>query len=372
MSGSISLGRLAGIPVNLHYTWFIIFALVTVSLSLGVFPQQYPEWSAALKWGVGGITSVFFFASVVAHELTHSLVSRSFGVPVKSITLFIFGGVARISRESTRAREEFLMALAGPLSSLALAGFFWVAALLLAPVSQPAYAGTRYLSWINLLLAAFNLVPAFPLDGGRVFRSILWGTTGNYQRSTRWAAYLGQGFAYLLILGGIAQVIFLGNLGGLWFALIGWFLENAASSSYRQTLLRESLKGVTAAQVMAAECPIVPPSISVQELVDGYVIPTGRRCFMVTREDRLQGMMTLHDVKGVPRPQWSNTSVSQAMLPLEKLQTARPQDEVVDLLERMDEQDVNQIPIVENGKLLGVVARDSILRFIRINSELRS
>jgi len=372
VSGTIRLGKLLGIPLHLHYSWFFIFALVTLSLSAFYFPQLYPEWSRQLAWVVGLATSLFFFASVVAHELTHSVVSMRFGVPVKSITLFIFGGVARITREPLKARGELLMALAGPASSLVLAGIFWGIALLTAPVSQPVNALAAWLARINALLAVFNLIPGFPLDGGRVLRSILWGATGNLRRATRWATLLGQGIAYLFILGGIILAYTTGDwVSGLWLAFIGWFLQNAASSSYRQAVLRDALTGITAAEVMTQDCPLVPPGLSVQGLVEGNVLHTGRRCFMVASGERLEGIMTLHHIKAVARPLWATTPVSQAMTPIEQVQTASPREDMVSLLERMDSQDINQLPVVEGGKLLGIVARDSILKFIRIHSELR-
>jgi Zn-dependent protease len=372
MNGSIRLGKVLGIPVLIHYSWLFIFALVTLSLSGFYFPQTYPTWSTRLCWGVGVATSLLFFASVLAHELSHSLVSMRFGVPVKSITLFIFGGVARIGREPIQARGELLMALAGPVSSLVLAGIFWVVSLLAAPVSQPIKALAEYLALINALLAVFNLIPGFPLDGGRVLRSILWGATKDFRRATRYATLLGQGIAFLFILGGILLAFLTRDwVSGLWLAFIGWFLENAASSSYRQAVLLDALKGVTVAEVMTQDCPLVPPDLSVRELVDGNILRSGRRCFMVASGEKLEGMMTLHNIKAVPNTLWSTTPLSQAMTPIGQVQTASPNEEMVTLLERMDSQDINQLPVVEGGRLLGIVARDNILRFIRIHSELR-
>jgi Zn-dependent protease/CBS domain-containing protein len=373
MNGSFRLGKLLGIPIHLHYSWFFIFALVTLSLSGFYFPELYPDWSPQLAWGVGVATSLFFFASVVAHELTHSLVSMRFGVPVRSITLFIFGGVARISREPILPRGELLMALAGPLCSLFLGGLFWGLALLAAPVSQPVNALAAWLARINVLLAVFNLIPGFPLDGGRVFRSLVWGATKDLRRATRYATFLGQGIAYLFIFGGILLAFLTRDwVSGLWLAFIGWFLENAASSSYRQAVLRDALKGITAAEVMTQDCSLVPPNLSVQELVESNVLHSGRRCFMVASGEKLEGMITLHHIKAVARPLWPITPVSQAMIPIDQVQTASPQEEMVSLLERMDSQDINQLPVVEGGRLLGIVARDNILRFIRIHSELRA
>ena len=372
MNGSFRLGKLLGIPILVHYSWFFIFALVTLSLSGFYFPDAYPAWSNRLAWGVGVATSLLFFASVVAHELTHSVVSVRFGVPVKSITLFIFGGVARISREPIQPRGELLMALSGPLSSLLLGALFWGVAVISAPLSQPVNALAAWLARINVLLAVFNLIPGFPLDGGRVLRSILWGATGDFRRATRYATILGQGIAFLFILGGILLAFLTRDwVSGLWLAFIGWFLENAASSSYRQAVLRDALKGITVAEVMTQDCPLVPPDLTVRELVDGNVLRSGRRCFMVASGEKLEGMMTLHNIKAVPNSLWPTTPLSQAMTPMDQVQTASPREEMASLLERMDSQDINQLPVVEGGRLVGIVARDNILRFIRIHSELR-
>ena len=372
MNGSFRLGKILGIPILVHYSWLFIFALVTLSLSGVYFPDYYPTWSAQLDWGVGVATTLLFFASVVAHELTHSVVSMRFGVPVKSITLFIFGGVARIGREPIQARGELLMALSGPVCSLVLAAMFWGVAIISAPVSEPLNALASWLARINALLAVFNLIPGFPLDGGRVFRSILWGATKDYRRATRYATLLGQGIAFLFILGGILLAFRTGAwVSGLWLAFIGWFLENAASSSYRQAVLLDALKGITAAEVMTQDCPLVPPDLSVQALVDGSVLRSGKRCFMVASGDKLEGIMTLHHIKAVAHSLWPTTPLSQAMTPIDQVQTASPREEMSSLLERMDSLDINQLPVVEGSRLLGIVARDNILRFIRVHSELR-
>ena len=365
MGSAFNLGRLFGIQVRLHYTWFIIFTLVTVSL-------VYPDWSHWLYWVMGITTSLLFFASVLAHELSHSLVGRVNGVPIKSITLFIFGGVAQMTREATRASAELKMAAAGPASSLVIGGLFGLVWFLTRGILEPLAAMALWLAQVNVLLAAFNLIPGFPLDGGRVFRSILWRSTGNYGRSTRIATRVGQGVGYLFILGGILIIFLLPQawFSGLWLAFIGWFLENAASASYRQVQWREALHGFTAADVMTSDCPVAPSDITVSQLVQRYVIPSGRRFFMVADEDRLQGILTLHNIKSVPQKDWDVTSVREIMTTVDKLKVAYPGQDALSIMEQMDESDINQMPVVSEGRVVGLVAHDNLLRFLRIRSEL--
>lgn len=370
MRSNLKLGKIAGIPIGLHYTWFIIFVLVTLSLARIFFPNGYPGWGTAVYWAMGIITSLLFFGSVVVHELAHSLVARKFGVPVKDITLFLFGGVASITRDAKQPVQELLMSLAGPMSSIGLAGLFALLGFAVQNASEPISAGAMYLARINLGLGLFNLLPGFPLDGGRVFRSIIWAITGKFERSTRIAAGLGQVFAYLFIIAGILVAITVDLGSGLWLAFIGWFMDNAASSSYRQVRLKESLSGYTAADLMRTQCASVPAGISLEQLVDTRILPEGQRCFLVTEGADLKGMVTLHEIKRVPRERWGSTHVEEAMTRVDSLHAVKPTEDAYTVLERMDGNDVNQIPVIQDGHLLGIIARDSILHFIRTKSEL--
>ncbi len=370
MEASLRLGRLFGIPLELSYTWFFVFAMVTLSLAMYYFPTHYPLWSPATYWLVGLATSVLFFASVVAHELAHSLVARASGIPVRSITLFIFGGVASIAREARKPADELVMALVGPLMSVALAALFGALWLLTRGISQPLAALARYLGWINLSLALFNLIPGFPLDGGRVLRSIVWGLTGNLRWATRLASLVGQGVAALFIIVGLGMSVAGRWADGLWLIFIGWFLENAAVRSYRQLVLRQALRGVTVAEVMSRDCIAVPGDMPLTRLVYDYLLGTGRRCFFVTEEGKLRGLLTVHNVKGIPQPRWDEVTVAQAMTPYNALKKVSPQDEALAVLERMDEEDVNQMPVVEEGRLVGLIGRDRLLHFVRTRLEL--
>ena len=371
MGGALNLGKIFGIQVKLHYSWFIIFILITWGLAASYFPATYPTWSLTTKIAAGIITSLLFFVSVLAHELAHSLVGRANGIPIKSITLFIFGGVAQMTREATKASAELKMAAAGPACSLAIGGLFGLVWFLTMDTLEPLAAMSFYLALANGLLAAFNLIPGFPLDGGRVFRSILWRSTGNYARSTRIAAQVGRGVAYTFIAGGIA-IMFLFHewLSGLWLAFIGWFLDNAASMSYRQAQWREALRELTASQMMTSDYIIVPPTISVNQLVQEYVLPKGHHLFLVTEGDRFKGILTLQNIKSVPQSKWDMTQVEKIMVPAERLKVVSPEQDGLSVVEQMEENELNQMPVASEGRIIGLVTRDNLLRFLRTRTEL--
>ena len=370
MRSSFIIGRIFGIPIGINYSWFIIFFLITVMLSTAYFPLSLGERPMVIYWVIGLATSVLFFASVVAHELAHSLVSKRHGIPVKSITLFIFGGVARISREVTSPGTELVMAAAGPLSSVALAGIFygiWALAANFEPVAAMAW----YLCFINLFLACFNMVPGFPLDGGRVLRSIVWWRTGDYLRSTRIASLAGRGFAYLFIAVGLFFSLFVA-LDFLWLVLVGFFLEVVASASYRQAVVRNALQSYTAAQVMSRDCSVVPGGLALRQLVDDYFLHTTRKCVLVSDLGRLKGTVSLREVKTVPQQRWETTTVAEAMIPVEKLKPVAPDEEALEVLQRMDDEGVHQLPVVSAGRVLGLVERESLLQFVSLHSTVRS
>jgi len=370
LRNSFQIGRIFGISIRIDYTWFIVFALVSLSLGGYHFPSIYANWSPMTYWFMGVITALIFFCSILAHELAHSLVSRARGVPVDSITLFIFGGVARISDEPRSPGSEFLMALAGPATSLGIGIVFGALYLLIGKTRTPVTALALWLSRINLIVAAFNLIPGFPLDGGRVFRSIVWKITGNLRTATRIASIVGRVVAYLFILLGFLTALRGNWFGGIWIAFIGWFLQNAASSSYRQLELREMLRGVKVSEIMTSDCQWLPKGLAVKDLVDNYILPTTRRCFPVVDEDRVLGIITLHNVKEIPREQWASVKVEDAMTPLEEMKTVRSDDDLFTVMRQMTEEGVNQMPVVEDGQLIGMIARDNLVGFINARSEL--
>ena len=369
MEASVKLGRIAGIPVGLHISWFLIFGLVTWSLAVGYFPTEYPSLSTAAAWGLGAVTSLLFFGSVLAHEISHSLVAVRNQIPVRGITLFIFGGVAQIEREPRDAGAEFRIAVAGPLTSLLLGlGFgviWWIGQ------SNPYLAAPSvWLMRINLILAAFNMIPGFPLDGGRVLRAIIWRITGSFQSATNVATITGQITAMGFI--GIGLFIMLsGNLfNGLWMVFIGWFLQNAAASSYAQATLQQSLRGVTVSQVMTRDCPLVPAQMSLAQLVDEQILTGGRRCFFVADEEDPHGMLTLADVTRVPKKDWDQTTLAKVMKSWEHTVQVQPDTALLEALQRMDDANINQVPVVHEGKMVGMLSREQLLHYIRTRAEL--
>lgn len=368
MRGSIGLGRILGIPIRLHLSWFLIAALITWSLAVGYFPLANPGWDAVTYWIVGAAASVLFFASVLLHELGHSVLALREQVPVRSITLFIFGGVAEIGREPPTAGAEFRIAIAGPLTSLGLAGLFAGFGALLSDYATLA-APLAYLGSINLLLAAFNMIPGFPLDGGRVLRAALWSFSGDMSRATRWASRTGQAVAVLFILLGVVQFLLGGLVNGLWLAFIGWYLNSAARSSYQQVQLRDVLGGVKARNVALEQCLPVSSDLRLNRLVEDQVLKEGGRCFTVTESDAPQGLITLDNVKAVARTQWAALTAGEIMTPVSTLPLADADDDLWSLIERMNEDGVSEVPVVENGNLLGLITRDGLLNHLRLRSE---
>jgi Zn-dependent protease/CBS domain-containing protein len=369
MKNALTLGRIFGIEVRLDYSWFIVFVLVTWSLSAHYFPMHY-QWPASTSWTIGILTSLLFFACILAHELGHSFVAARKGIPVRSITLFIFGGIAQIGKEPERPRDEFQIAIAGPVVSAVLGLLFLAFAVLAGGPQEPAAALASWLGWINLNLALFNLLPGFPLDGGRILRSIVWGQTRSFRRATQIAAKAGQVVAYGFILLGIW--LFSGGrwMDGLWIGFIGWFLNNAAVANYQQVALQEQLSGITARAVMMTDCPRVPRALTLQELVYDYLLKDATRCFPVVEDGRVYGIITLHQVKAFPPQQWPFITVGQAMTPFEETKKLPPEQDLFKVLELMITEDINQVPVVEDGRLLGMISRDRLLSFITARAEL--
>ena len=361
-ASGIRIGRVFGISIYLHPSWFLIFALITLSLRTQ-FTAQHPSWSPAQHWMLGVITSLLFFGSVVFHELSHSLVAKHYKIPVASITLFVFGGLARIGREPSSAKQEFNIAIAGPLSSFFLSAAFYFVGRYSGNLEMIG-ATARWLAEINFILAAFNLAPGFPLDGGRVLRSIVWRITDDFSKAARIASQTGQLFAYVMIFGGI-WIALRGNwFGGLWWVFIGWFLLSASQESYAQVAIRNTLAGVSAADIMSQDVPTVPRDFSLENYMH-EVLRTGRRCHIVTGNDIPVGLVTFLSAQAIPRDEWPNTSIQAAMRAMDKIKWASPREPVLSILERMQAEDINQMPVLDEGRVVGMVARDSILRVLQ-------
>ena len=358
-----------GIPIGLDYSWFLIFALLTWMLASSYYPAEYKDWPPLLYWFMGAVTAIMLFVSVLLHELGHSVVALRYKIPVRSITLFIFGGVARIDAKPPSATAEFLIAVAGPIVSLALAVLFTALQPAFAAV-EPLWGLAKYLAYINFALVLFNLIPGFPLDGGRVFRAAVWAVTKDLRRATLIAANSGRIFSFLFIFIGVWQ-IFNGNLGGgLWIVFIGWFLGNAATAEVRQVVVQGLMAGHTVRQAMSSRGVSVPADLTLQQLVDGHILGSGRRCFLVNRGDDTVGLITLHRVKEVPRPEWEKTTAAQAMLPLKEVKRISPDAELWSAFEQMGREGVNQLPVMTGQQVFGMLSREDVITFLRTLQEI--
>jgi Zn-dependent protease/predicted transcriptional regulator len=380
MEAQIKLGRILGIKIGLHYSWLIIAFLITLSLA-SHFRMINAQWGGGVIWATAIVTGVLFFAAIIAHELSHAMVAQARGLPVKSITLFALGGVAQIEQESADAKTEFWMGIAGPITSavigFALLGIAW--ALGWAPASgtpmstpdTPLLAMLVWLGYINITLAVFNMIPGFPLDGGRVLRAIIWWVTGEADRSTRIAAQVGQLVAFGFIALGLVRFFGGAGFGGLWIAFIGWFLLDAARASYAQVGIAESLRGLRVRDVMERDCPVLDGRLNLQTVAEEHILRTGRRCFLVVENGRVAGLITPHEIKQVERARWPYTTVDAVMRPLEQLRTVAPDTPVVEVLEVMGRDDVNQLPVVSDGRLEGIISRGRVLQLLQTRAELK-
>lgn len=370
MSGSFRIIRIAGIDIYIHVSWLIIVVFLTFSLATGWFPSLSPGYAASTYYLLGFVAAILLFVSVLLHELAHSFVARARGLPVSNITLFIFGGVSNIEQEPQTPGVEFVMAFVGPLVSLLIGALCYGLWVLLRDSHSLLVPILAYLAATNIVLGIFNLLPGFPLDGGRVLRSIIWKVTGNFQKATNVASFVGQAFAYLFILYGILQ-FFMGNtFNGLFIIFTGWFLSSSAQAARSQSTLDTAFRGVTVGQIMSPTTMTVPANISLQKLVDEYFLPQGLRSALVMQGEQLAGLITLSDIRHVPRDQWPQTPVGFAMVPAERLHTVTPAQNVKEVLPLMTGQDVNQLPVVQDGKLVGVLTREGIIRSLGVRRSL--
>jgi Zn-dependent protease len=363
-SGGLVIGRIRGIEIRLHWSWLLIFTLLTWLLSRSLFPEFAPEASDQRLWIAAIATALLFFLSVLLHELSHAFVAQYYGMHVPSITLFVFGGVSALTGEMKTARQEFWVAIAGPLMSWVLgllAGGLW---LLLRDTGAALTFG--YLAWINVALGIFNLLPGFPLDGGRVLRAFLWGRSNNLVSATRWAARVGTGLAWLMIVGGIINVFAFGLVGGFWYVLIGLFLKAAAEGSYRTMLVDRALQDVTVGQVMRPPPDPIAPSLSLAELVEYRVLGSGERAFLVANDVAVLGLMSSTDLNKAPRERWSLTPVTEVMVPAADVATVQPSTPLLDALRVMQERDIHQLPVLDDGRLIGWLTRGEVIRQIEL------
>lgn len=387
MRNGFRLGRISGIHIYIDWSWMLIFLLVAWNLSY-LFWSMHPDWSTRLRWTVALCAALLFFVSVLLHELAHSLVALQQKVPVRSITLFLFGGVSNIEREPPSPQAEFLITIVGPITSIVLGLLFtWLGTARMNIPNNSLFSPTEVMSqldpvstlllWlgpINLALGLFNLIPGFPLDGGRILRSILWAITDNLRRATRWATWVGQFVAWLFIVAGIAMVFGLyipffgtGLISGLWLAFIGWFLNSAAVQGYRQVVVEDLLEGISVARIMRTQPPTVPAHISLRELVHDHIMGTDDHAFPVVENDHLVGLVTLEDIRKAPREAWDTTQVSEIMTPADQLAVATPEEDAEDALHKLTQRDVRQLPVLrKDGALAGILRRRDIVRWLQL------
>ncbi len=361
---NIPLGRILGIPIGVDYSWFLIFALLSWMLAVGYYPAEFKDWPPLLYWLTGLVTAIMLFVSVLLHELGHSVIAMRYNIPVRSIRLFIFGGVAQIGAEPPSPRAEFLIAIAGPFVSLILAAFFYLAQPLIAGF-EPLLGLAKYLAYINLALVLFNLIPGFPLDGGRVFRAIVWALTGNLHRSTIIAANVGRFFAFMFIFVGIWQMFYGNIVGGIWIAFIGWFLDNAAATQLHQINFQDMLVGHYVSQAMATHYTIIPENLTLEQLVAEHIPGSGQRYFLVNHGDTTVGVMTLHRMENIPSNKWARTSISQVMIPIDQLTGINPDTELWTALEEMDHDGVSELPVCRDHHVVGILSREDVTSFLR-------
>jgi Zn-dependent protease/predicted transcriptional regulator len=372
MRSQIPLGKVFGIKVGLHFSWFLIAVLIVFSLN-AQFHADNAGWSAGLVLGMAIATAILFFVSLLLHELAHSLVAQAHGIPVREITLFALGGVSQIEGESPDAKTEFLIAIVGPLTSFVI-GLLCLGAALVLPQALPG-AGTpaktmlSWLGYINLALGAFNLVPGYPLDGGRVLRALLWWKSGNAERAMNTAAATGQVVGGLFVTVGIVQFFFGRDFGGLWIAFIGWFLLQAAGETRRQAGFKHAMKDVHVSDIMSHDCATVDGRQSVQDVVE-RLLHSGRRCFVVLDNGHVAGLVTPHEIRQIERSRWPVTLVDAVMRPLEGLQSVRPDAPLATALEVMARQNVNQLPVMSNSHLEGVLSRAEVVNYLQTRAEL--
>ncbi len=369
MKASFKLFRIAGITIGIHYTWIFAFIFFSWTLAQAYFPSLYPDWSTATYWITGIIGSLLIFVSVLLHEIAHSLVAKARGIPVQSITLFLLGGASNLEEEPEKPAAEFFMAIVGPLSSLILAVIFWGLSFLPTDKTTPLTATLSYLALINMYLGVFNLLPGFPMDGGRVLRSLIWGATGNLSRATNIASIVGQFFGWAFIGLGLFLMISVSFVNGLWIAFLGWFLNGSADASRKEVALRERLSHVKVKELMNPNITTVEPETTVEDMVNNVFRRQHGRAVPVCKEGKLIGIATITDLKKTSQDKWTTTAVKQIMTS-QLLYTVSPEDNLNTAMVLIAKNDVNQVLIKDDGKCGGLLSRADIIRLIQTDREL--
>jgi Zn-dependent protease/predicted transcriptional regulator len=368
----VKLFRLLGFEVGIDWSWIIIAILIAWSLSTGFFPFQYKNLSTHTYWLMGIVGAAGLFLSIIAHEFCHSIVARKYGMPMKGITLFIFGGVAEMGDEPPHAKAEFMMAGAGPLSSILIAIVFYaIFAVGKSSFPGPVNGVVGYLAWINGILAGFNLLPAFPLDGGRMLRAALWHWRDNLRWATRVSSSIGSAFGIFLIVLGVLQILSGNFVGGMWWFLIGMFLRSAAQASYQQLVTRRALEGEQVKRFMKPDPVTVAPSATLNTLVEDYIYKYHYKMFpVVENENKLVGCVTANQIKGTPREEWTKKTVGETVRPCSEENTVRPDDDAIKAMSVMKRSGNSRLMVAEGNHLVGVIALKDMLEFLSLKVDL--
>jgi len=370
MNGSFRIATIRGIPVSISASWVIVFVLFLWSFAASYYPDRYPGWTTQAYFAAGLITTLFFFASIVVHELGHALIASRFGIRTRRITLLPIGGLAEIEREAQKPFQEFAIAIAGPVTSLLLGALFLGLYVIVHPFSVPLGGITAYLGWVNIALAVFNLVPGYPMDGGRVLRAIVWGLTKSYSRGTRVAASVGSLIAYGFIFIGVV-LVFNGQIAnGIILAFIGWFVLMSAQGNVQQLTLQQELTGVTVEHVMTRDFAVVQAGATLAQVINETFLAYNTRAGSVEQGGRFVGIVTLSDVVRVPQDRWEGTRVEAVMIPMARLISVAPTDQVLAALERLQQGSFNQLPVIANGHIVGLLTRNDLLRFVQLRAAL--
>ncbi|MGM0396464.1 MAG: site-2 protease family protein [Bacillota bacterium] len=372
MKGSFLIGKIMGIRIELNISWLVAFFLITTTLATGFFPSRYPQWPGDLYWAVGGTIALLLLLSIVLHELSHSLVAIKLGIGVKKITLFIFGGIADLEKEPDTPGKEFVVAIAGPLMSLLLMVVFRALSYLSSNMGAPEYYSVvfSYMSSINLVLALFNLFPAFPLDGGRVLRSAIWHFSGDLTKATGTASAIGQWFGYFLMFLGLVNVFYGYFVNGLWILFIGFFIVQASQASYQQTIISDIFSRTMVGEFMTKDVVLMDPEISIMTAVDEYFFRYKYNIFPVGSKDNIMGIVNIDNIKHVQREHWGITKISQAVTPLSDKLVVSPDKTVSDVMSKIFNNEFGRVLVMDEERLLGIVSRTDIMNHLRIYMQL--
>lgn len=372
MGRGFRLIKVLGIQVSIDYTWFIVFVLFSWTLAYGYFPMSTPGLATGTYLFMGMFATVLLFACVLIHEISHSYTANKLGMDIKEITLFIFGGVAQLTKEPDEPLDELKIAAAGPIASAILAGVFWAGSLFINQAINPiTYSLVSFLALINAVLLIFNMIPGFPLDGGRVFRALWWYKTGDLRKSTKVASNIGKGFALFLIITGILQILVGNFTGGLWSVLIGIFLQQAAESGYQQMLMKRALEGVSVKDLMSRQVVAIDENATVTDAVDQYFFKYHYASFPVKSDGRVTGIITMGNIRNIEKDRWNETPVKDIMHSLHPEDSLSPSDSALDALTRLMSDHIGRLLVIEGGKLVGIVTRGDILKTMHFRSELK-